>query len=127
YLIEDSEYSRRAIGKYIDTWLYPDGHVELKLNGVALPYRIYDRLSQIDQGDIIDNKRLGQVLHVAMLVQEKRDNHRSRALPSVDGPDVTRSRTANKKKSQRSLNEDDMLEAIIKLQASSEAIFGKKR
>lgn len=47
YLIEDSEYSRRAIGKYIDTWLYPDGHLELKLNGVSLPYLIYDRLSQV--------------------------------------------------------------------------------
>lgn len=115
YLIEDSEYSRRAIGKYIDTWLYPDGHVELKLNGVALPYRIYDRISYIDQGEIVNNKRLGQVLHMAMLVQEKRDNHRSRALPSVDGPDVTRRRTATRKKLQRSLNEDDMLDAIIKV------------
>ncbi|MCU3107816.1 ISNCY family transposase, partial [Enterobacter hormaechei subsp. steigerwaltii] len=24
YLIEDSEFSRRAIGKYIDVWHYPD-------------------------------------------------------------------------------------------------------
>ncbi|HIB3268376.1 TPA: ISNCY family transposase [Citrobacter youngae] len=126
YLIEDSEYSRRAIGKYIDTWLYPDGHVELKLNGVALPYRIYDRLSQIDQGDIIDNKRLSQVLQVAKLVQEQRDNRRSRALPSVDGPDRSRNRMKIQKKSQRSLNEDDMLDAMIKLQGSSESIFGKK-
>ncbi|WP_148722597.1 hypothetical protein, partial [Klebsiella michiganensis] len=29
-------------------------------------------------------------------------------------------------KPQRSLNEEDMLEAIIKLQGSSEAIFGKR-
>jgi hypothetical protein len=29
-------------------------------------------------------------------------------------------------KSQRSLNEDDLLEAMIKLQGSSEAIFGKR-
>ena len=28
YLIEDSELSRRAIGKYIDVWHYPDGHRE---------------------------------------------------------------------------------------------------
>jgi hypothetical protein len=37
YLIEDSEYSRRAIGKYIDVWHYPDGHKELRLNDVLLP------------------------------------------------------------------------------------------
>jgi hypothetical protein len=38
YLIEDSEFSRRAIGKYIDVWHYPDGHKELRLNGISLPY-----------------------------------------------------------------------------------------
>ncbi|MBK4556820.1 hypothetical protein JJP97_24600 [Enterobacter hormaechei] len=126
YLIEDNEYSRRAIGKYIDTWLYPDDHLELRLNGVALPYLIYDRLSQVDQGDITDNKRLGHVLHVAMLVQDKRYNARSRSIPSVDGPDFTRNRNRNRKKSQRSLNEDDLLDAIVKLQGRSESIFGKK-
>lgn len=89
-------------------------------------YREYDRLSQIDQGDIIDNKRLSQVLQVAKLVQEQRDNRRSKALPSVDGPDRSRNRMKIQKKSQRSLNEDDMLDAMIKLQGSSESIFGKK-
>lgn len=52
YLIEDNEYSRRAIGKYIDVWHYPDGHKELRLNGVLLPYSTYDRLS--DFGWIYD-------------------------------------------------------------------------
>ena len=39
-----SEFSRRAIGKYIDVWHYPDGHKELRLNGVSLPYSTYDKL-----------------------------------------------------------------------------------
>lgn len=123
YLIEDSEFIRRAIGRYIETWMYPDGHVELKLNGVSLPYFVYDRLSEVDQGEIVDNKRLGQALHVAKLVQDKRDNSRSRSLPSADGPDFTKSRSRREKKSQRSLNEDDMRDAMIKLQDSSEEIF----
>ncbi len=38
YLIEDNELSRRAIGKYIEVWHYPDGRKELRLNGVVLPY-----------------------------------------------------------------------------------------
>jgi len=65
YLIEDSEYSRRAIGKYIDVWYYPDGHKELRLNDVLLPYSTYDRLSEVDPVTIVDNKRLGHVLDVA--------------------------------------------------------------
>ena len=52
YLIEDSELSRRAIGKYIDVYHYPDGRKELRLNGETLPYSTYDRLSEVDQGEI---------------------------------------------------------------------------
>jgi hypothetical protein len=40
YLIEDSELSRRAIGKYIDVYHYPDGRKELRLNGTLLPYSL---------------------------------------------------------------------------------------
>ncbi len=53
YLIEDSELSHRAIGKYIDVYHYPDGRKELRLNGEALPYSTYDRLSEVDQGEMI--------------------------------------------------------------------------
>ncbi len=49
YLIEDSELSRRAMGKYIDVYHYPDGRKELRLNGTLLPYSTYDRLSEIDR------------------------------------------------------------------------------
>lgn len=37
YMIEDNELSRRAIGKYIEVWHYPDGQKELRLNGTLLP------------------------------------------------------------------------------------------
>ncbi|SYL31077.1 GNAT family acetyltransferase [Klebsiella pneumoniae] len=36
YLIEDNELSRRAIGKYIEVWHYPDGRKELRLNGMVM-------------------------------------------------------------------------------------------
>ncbi|VCX04810.1 Putative transposase (identified by ISEscan HMM) [Escherichia coli] len=86
YLIEDSELSRRAIGKYIDVYHYPDGRKELRLNGTLLPYSTYDRLSEIDQGAIVDNKRLGRTLEFISLVQSKRDNTRSQSIPAGDGP-----------------------------------------
>lgn len=70
-LIEDNELSRRAIGKYIEVWHYPDGRKELRLNGVVLPYSTYDRLQKIDQGAIVDNKRLGRTLEFIKLVQDK--------------------------------------------------------
>lgn len=62
YLIEDRELSRMVIGKYIEVWHYPDGRKEVRLNGTALPYSTYDRLPEIDQAAIVDNKRLGRTL-----------------------------------------------------------------
>ncbi|MGT9442899.1 SIR2 family protein [Escherichia coli] len=126
YLIEDNEYSRRAIGKYIDVWHYPDGHKELRLNGVLLPYSTYDRLSEVEPVAIVDNKRLGHVLDVARQVQRKRDNNRSLSLPCSGDEPSRRRHAPSINKSQRSLNEDDLLETMIKLQGSSEAIFGKR-
>ncbi|EBZ0491422.1 ISNCY family transposase [Salmonella enterica subsp. enterica serovar Infantis] len=126
YLIENSELSRRAIGKYIEVWHYPDGHKELRLNGAVLPYSTYDRLQEIDQGAIVDNKRLGRTLEFIKLVQDKRDNNRSQAIPAGDGP-PRRRRKPTEKKSQRSLNDDDMLEALKTLQSRSEEIFSKRK
>lgn len=126
YLIEDNELSRRAIGKYIEVWHYPDGRKELRLNGVVLPYSTYDRLQEIDQGAIVDNKRLGRTLEFIKLVQDKRDNNRSQALPAGDGPSRRR-RKPTEKKSQRSLDEDDMLNALMTLQSRSDEIFGTRK
>lgn len=71
----------------------------------------------------MDNKRLGRALEFISLVQSKRDNTRSQSVPSGDGPSRRRPREEGKK-SQRSLNNDDMLEALKQLQSQSEAIFG---
>ncbi|MXR94050.1 ISNCY family transposase, partial [Klebsiella pneumoniae] len=83
----------------------------------------YDRLSEIDQGAIVDNKRLGRTLEFISLVQSKRDNTRSQSIPPGDGPSRRRPKQEGKK-SQRSLDNDDMLEALKQLQSRSEDIFG---
>nr|QTX14823.1 Mobile element protein [Klebsiella pneumoniae] len=59
---------------------------ELRLNGTLLPYSTYDRLSEIDRGAIVDNKRLGRTPEFISLVQSKRDNTRSQSIPAGDGP-----------------------------------------
>ena len=100
YLIEDSEFSRRAIGKYIDVWHYPDGHKELRLNGVSLPYSTYDKLSEIDQGPLWITNVWGGPGNGAAGPAE-RDNNRSQSVPSGDGPSRRR-KAPTTKKSQRS-------------------------
>ncbi|WP_447867685.1 ISNCY family transposase [Rahnella bonaserana] len=124
YLLEDNELSRRFQGKYAEVWQYPNGTIELRANGTSLPFTTYDRLGDIDQGAIVDNKRLGRTLQMIKLVQEQRDNTRSQALPRQDG-EASRRKKSPGKKSQRSLNQDDILEALTQLQTQSASIFGK--
>jgi hypothetical protein len=49
-----------AIGKYVTVFDYPDGRLSIHHNGVELAYRTLDKVSQVDQGAIADNKQLGQ-------------------------------------------------------------------
>ncbi|AOZ03198.1 integrase [Cupriavidus sp. USMAHM13] len=115
YLLTDTPEHRKLAGRYIDVYHYPDGKIEPRANGTALPYTTYDKLSEVDQGAIVDNKRLGHVLQLAQYVQEKRDNTRSQSVPSTDGVPRKRGRPPGKK-SQRSLDQNDMLEALTRLQ-----------
>ena len=122
YLLPDIAAHRRLIGKYIDVVQYPNGTIELRAAGVVLPYTTYDKLGTIDQGEIVENKRLGSVLRIAQLVQAQRDD-REVAGPSTahraDGKHVPRTKRSGTKR-QRELSSDDLSEAIQTAGAQSD-------
>lgn len=97
--------------KYIDVWQYPDGTFELRANGTSLPFITYDRQGALNQGAIVDNKRLVRALEMIALVQDKRDNTRSQALPSLERQ-TYRKKKQHGKISQRSLKLNDMQQAL---------------
>src|SRR5471032_3242967 len=82
YLLEDTVANRKLIGRYLDVWEYPDGRIEIRADGVALRYVPYDKLSEIDQGAVVEHKRLGHALRVAQALQAQRDNRRVSGSPS---------------------------------------------
>ena len=114
FLLEDIPANRRLIGKYLEIFQFPDGKIEIRVAGRSLPYSIYNKLGSIDQGTIIENKRLGHMLQVAQLVQSKRDS-RAVDVPSTahraDGTLVPRTKIVGSK-TQRELGEDDLEQAI---------------
>jgi len=69
FIVEPSEPAKAAIGKYVTVFDYPDGRLSIRHNGVELAYRIFDKVRQVDQGAIADNKHLGRVL--AMILDEQ--------------------------------------------------------
>ncbi|MFL9921769.1 ISNCY family transposase [Paraburkholderia fungorum] len=81
YLLADTPANRKLIHRYIDVWEYPDGRIEVRADGVALPCVPYDRLSEIDQGAVIEHKRLGHALQVAQALQAQRDDRRASGSP----------------------------------------------
>jgi hypothetical protein len=114
YLLDDTPSARALVGCYIDVFHYADGRIEPRANGVSLPFTIYDRLSEVDQGAIVDNKRLGHVLQMAQLVQAQRDNQRSQSVPAKYGEMRKRGKPLGKK-SPLSLDETDIQNAINQL------------
>ena len=81
YLLADQPDHRRLIHRYIEVAEYPDGRIEIWADGATRPYTTYDRLSEIVQGAIVENKRLGHELRVAQEMQAKRDSRRSAGAP----------------------------------------------
>jgi hypothetical protein len=47
-----------------------ESHLETSPSG----YSLYDKLGAVDQGAIVDNKRLGHVLQIVQQVQAQRDD-----------------------------------------------------
>jgi Winged helix-turn helix len=114
YLLPDTPENRRYASKYLDVYQFPDGKIEIRAAGVSLPYSTYDKLGAIDQGAIVENKRLGHALRVSNIVQAERDN-RSVAGPStahrINGKKVPRKKLAGTK-TQRELNQKDLQKAL---------------
>ena len=117
YLLGDTPANRRLIGKYIEVYDYPDGRIELRANDDVLPYVRYDRLPDVDQGAIVENKRLGHVLQIAQLVQQQRDNRRSHSAPARTnlGLPVEKAKAAPGTKVQRKIDVQDLERAIGKV------------
>ena len=118
YLLEDTPRNRHLVGKYIEVFQFPDGRIEIRVAGETIRYSTYDKLGMIDQGAVVDNKRLGHVLRVVQEVQSHRDNRRV-DVPSTahraDGTPVPRERLAGHKW-QRDLNAEDLEQAVTVIQ-----------
>ena len=76
FVLEPSEPAKAAIGKYVTVFDYPDGRLSIRHNGVELAYRTFNKMRNLGQGAIADNKRLGAVLAVIRDEQLRRGPQR---------------------------------------------------
>jgi hypothetical protein len=58
FILEPSDQAKAAIGKRVTVVDHPDGRLSICYNGVELAYRTFDKIRQVAQSAIADNKRL---------------------------------------------------------------------
>ena len=87
-LLDPKPLARGLAGKTVEVVNYPDGRFAVRHNGVALPFRVFDKIETVAPGAIVYNKRLGAVLALVREQQasyppnRRRDDPRRRRPPN---------------------------------------------
>ncbi len=85
FLVEATEENSRLVHEEVKILDYPNGEIAIQYGHRKLNFKTFDKLQKIDQGRVVDNKRLGQVLRFAQQKQEefelKKQSERSKHAP----------------------------------------------
>jgi transposase InsO family protein len=71
FILEPTEISRPLAGKRVDVCEYPDGRLEIRHGEHSLPYEMFDKIRQVNQAAVVDNKHLDAAIEMAKLIQEQ--------------------------------------------------------
>lgn len=78
FILEPTAASRKLVRQRVTVCEYPDGTVEIQSDGQVLPYRIFDKMRQVNQAAVVDNKHLDAALALAKQMQAMAPHHRQR-------------------------------------------------
>ncbi|MCG9727429.1 ISNCY family transposase [Vibrio brasiliensis] len=91
YLIEDNEENARLVHENVKVLDYPNGEIAIQYGHRKLNFKTFDKLDKVMQTQVVDNKRLGQVLKFAQQKQQEFEQQQKR----------TRSKKAPKRRAQK--------------------------
>ena len=78
FILEPTPLARSLAGKRVHVCEYPDGRIEVRRHDKALPYRVFDKMRQVNQAAIVDSKHLAAALAMAQAMQAAAPHHRKR-------------------------------------------------
>jgi hypothetical protein len=61
-MLEENDITRGLAGRYVETYAYADGRLDVRWKGHSLPYRTFDKDQRVTHAAITENKRLSDVL-----------------------------------------------------------------
>ena len=78
FILEPCELTRALARQRVTVCEYPDGNVEIQYEGRVLPYSVFDKMRQVNQPAVVDNKHLDAALALARQMQAAAPHHRQR-------------------------------------------------
>lgn len=78
-MLEESDVTRGLVGRYVETYAYADGRLDIRWKGHSLPYQVFDKDQQVTHAAITENKRLGDIL---AYIKERQDQQEKPVVKS---------------------------------------------
>ncbi len=72
-MLAETEVTRGLVGRYVETYAYADGRLDVRWKGHSLAYTVFDKDQRVTHAAITENKRLGEVLAYVKERQEQQD------------------------------------------------------
>lgn len=76
-MLQETEVTRGLAGRYVETYAYADGRLDVRWRGHSLPYTVFDKDQRVTHAAITENKRLSDVL---AYIKERQDEQ---AKPTI--------------------------------------------
>lgn len=84
-MLDESEVTRGLVGKYVETYAYADGRLDVRWKGHSLPYTVFDKEQRVTHAAITENKRLGDVLAYIRERQQEDDKPKVKSNSDKNG------------------------------------------
>lgn len=84
-MLEETDVTRGLVGKYVETYAYADGRLDVRWKGHRLPYTVFAKDQRVTHAAITENKRLGDVLAYIKERQEQLDKPKVKSNSDKNG------------------------------------------
>ncbi|MCZ4093344.1 ISNCY family transposase [Sinorhizobium psoraleae] len=84
-MLEENEVTRGLVGRYVETYAFADGRLDVRWKGHSLPYKTFDKDQRVTHAAITENKRLSDVLAYIKERQEQLPSPKVRTNSDKNG------------------------------------------
>ncbi len=81
--LRPGELTRSLARAWVTVHDFPDGRFEIRHQGLALPYLVFEKGRQVQQGGVVANKNLGALMTAIKAKQMRRSNMIAESLAAL--------------------------------------------